>query len=592
MTTQRPWLAHYPEGVPHEVSPQRYRSLVDLLDQACEKHARLPACDTLGTAVTYRQMDGYSRSVAAWLQSLKLPADARVALMMPNVPAYLACLVGVLRAGHVLVNVNPLYKPRELQQQLQDSGARVIFILESFAHTLQAVQDRGELEHVVVVSPGDLLGLAKGAVVNFVARHVKRLVPRWELPGARRLGEVLERGALLPYHRPSPDLDDLAVLQYTGGTTGTPKGAMLTHRNLVVNVLQVEAVAQPALKDLRGQQLTLLGALPLYHIFALTVCGLYGFHAGMCQVLIMNPRDLRSIVKAWRKRPINIFPGVNTLFNALVHDAGFQSLDFSSLRLTFGGGMAVQRPVAERWLQLTGRPLIEGYGLSETSPVATVNPTTATEYSGSIGLPLPSTDLAILDEQGRPLPLGERGEIGIRGPQVMAGYWNKEKETQESMTADGYFKTGDIGVMDERGYTRIVDRKKDMILVSGFNVYPSEIEEVVAEHPGVLECAAIGVPDEHSTEVVKLFVVRKDPGLTEQALMDFCRERLTGYKRPRQVEFRKELPKSNVGKILRRELRPAEDGQSAGGGGDAAAGPDKDGPGKDGPGKDGLKPAA
>ncbi len=558
MTTQRPWLAQYPEGVPHEVSLDRYGSLVDLLDQACQKHADLPVCDALGTAITYHQMDGYSRSVAAWLQSLDLPPDTRVALMMPNVPAYLACLVGVLRAGHVLVNVNPLYKPRELQHQLKDSGARVIFILESFAHTLQAVQDRGDLQHVVVVAPGDLLGLAKSVVVNFVARHVKRLVPAWDLPQATRLHDVLDRGALLPYHRPHPKLDDLAVLQYTGGTTGTPKGAMLTHRNLVANVLQVEAVAQPVLKGLAGQQMNLLAALPLYHIFALTVCGLYGFHAGMCQVLVMNPRDLPSVTKAWRKRPIHIFPGVNTLFNALVHDAGFQALDFSGLRLTLGGGMAVQRPVAERWLKLTGRPLIEGYGLSETSPVATVNPTTATEYSGSIGLPLPSTDVAILDEQGRAVPLGERGEIGIRGPQVMAGYWNRDKDTRESMTDDGYFKTGDIGVMDEQGYTRIVDRKKDMILVSGFNVYPSEIEEVVAEHPGVLECAAIGVPDEHSTEVVKLFVVRKDPGLTEAQLMDYCRERLTGYKRPKEIEFRKELPKSNVGKILRRELRPAE----------------------------------
>lgn len=558
--TERPWLSQYPEGVPADVDPTRYGSLVELMDNACKTHASRVACEAMGSTLTYREIGEKAQALAAWLQSLNLPDGARIALMMPNVPAYLVSIVGALRAGLVIVNINPLYKPRELEQQLRDSEASVIILLENFAHTLQAVPNLGGVKHVVVVSPGDLLGTLKGAIVNLVVRHVKRMVPAWRLPDSLTFPQVLERGKPLPCTPARPGLDDLAVLQYTGGTTGTPKGAMLSHRNLVANVLQVEAVATPVLKPLANQQLAILGALPLYHIFALTICGFYAFHAGMCQVMVMNPRDLKSVVAAWRKRPINIFPGVNTLFNALVHHDGFKALDFSALCLTLGGGMAVQRPVAERWLKLTGKPLIEGYGLSETSPVATVNPTTATEYSGSIGLPLPSTDVAILDESGKEVALGERGEIGIRGPQVMLGYWRKEEETRKSMTAEGYFLTGDIGVMDAQGYTRIVDRKKDMILVSGFNVYPSEIEEVVAEHPGVLECAAVGIPDEHSSEAVKLFVVRKDPSLTEQVLMDWCRDRLTGYKRPKTIEFRDELPKSNVGKILRRELR--DEGES------------------------------
>jgi long-chain acyl-CoA synthetase len=370
------------------------------------------------------------------------------------------------------------------------------------------------------------------------------------------LPQVLGEGAGLPFTPPALTMDDVAVLQYTGGTTGVPKGAMLSHRNLTANVLQTEAVAQPVVHDLADSQLTIISALPLYHVFAMTVCGLYGLHAGMRNVLIINPRDQPSLINAWRKVPINLFPGVNTLFNALAHNPDFAKLDFSALRLTLGGGMAVQQPVAERWLKITGRPLIEGYGLSETSPVATVNPTNATAYSGSIGLPLPSTDVAILDDAGREVPLGERGEVGIRGPQVMLGYWQKPEETQQSMTADGFFRTGDIGIMDEQGYTRIVDRKKDMIAVSGFKVYPNEVEAVVAQLPGVLECAAIGVPDEHSGEAVKVFVVKSDPSLTEAQVQDWCREKLTGYKRPRFVEFREELPKSNVGKILRRELRP------------------------------------
>ena len=510
----------------------------------------------MGTDISYAQLDAHARAFAAWLQSLNLPKGSRVALMMPNVPAYLVSMLGALRAGHIVVNVNPLYTAEELQRQLLDSGASVIVILENFARTLQNVRARGELKHIVVTGPGDLLGGLKAPLVNFVARHIKKIVPAWQIDGARMLPAVLADGARRPFTPPALSMDDVAVLQYTGGTTGVPKGAMLSHRNLTANVLQTEAVAQPVIHDLADRQLTILSALPLYHVFAMTVCGLYGLHAGMRNVLIINPRDQPSLINAWRKVPINLFPGVNTLFNALAHNEDFAKLDFSVLRLTLGGGMAVQQAVAERWLKITGRPLIEGYGLSETSPVATVNPTDATAYSGSIGLPLPSTDVAILDDAGNEVPLGERGEVGIRGPQVMLGYWRKPEETRQSMTADGYFRTGDIGIMDEQGYTRIVDRKKDMIAVSGFKVYPNEVEAAVAQHPGVLECAAIGVPDEHSGEAVKVFVVKKDPSLTEEQVQQWCKDKLTGYKRPRYVEFRDELPKSNVGKILRRELRP------------------------------------
>ena len=552
----RPWLAHYPQGVPAEISTEGYSSLADLLDRACKQYATRIACTAMGSDITYAQLDRHARAFSGWLQSLGLEKGARVALMMPNVPAYLVGMLGTLRAGLVVVNVNPLYTADELERQLLDSSASVILILENFAHTLQAVKNRGQLKHVVVTAPGDLLGGLKAPLVNFVARRIKKIVPAWSIDGAHTLPKVLATGANLPFTPPTLTMDDVAVLQYTGGTTGVPKGAMLSHRNLTANVLQTEAVAQPVVHDLSDTQLTIISALPLYHVFAMTVCGLYGLHAGMRNVLIINPRDQPSLISAWRKVPINLFPGVNTLFNALAHNADFAKLDFSALRLTLGGGMAVQQSVAERWLKITGRPLIEGYGLSETSPVATVNPTNATAYSGSIGLPLPSTDVAILDDAGHEVPLGERGEVGIRGPQVMLGYWQKPEETRQSMTADGFFRTGDIGIMDDKGYTRIVDRKKDMIAVSGFKVYPNEVEAVVAQMPGVLECAAIGVPDEHSGEAVKVFVVKSDASLTEAQVQAWCREKLTGYKRPRFVEFRDELPKSNVGKILRRELRP------------------------------------
>ncbi len=564
----RPWLAHYPKGVPADISVDGYASLTDLLDRACKQYATRIACTAMGSDITYAQLDAHGRGFAAWLQSLGLPKGSRVALMMPNVPAYLVALLGTLRAGHAVVNVNPLYTPDELQRQLLDSGAAVIVILENFAHTLQSVSDRGQLKHVVVTGPGDLLGGLKAPLVNLAARYIKKLVPAWHIDGAQMLPKVLATGAGLPFTAPAISMDDLAVLQYTGGTTGVPKGAMLTHRNLTSNVMQMEAVAAPALHDMTDRQITVLSALPLYHVFAMTVCGLYGMYAGMRNVLVINPRDQPSLINAWRKTPINVFPGVNTLFNALVHNEDFARLDFSGLRLALGGGMAVQQAVAERWLKITGRPLIEGYGLSETSPVATVNPCDATAYSGSIGLPLPSTYVAILHDAGNEVPLGERGEVSIRGPQVMAGYWQKPDETRDVMTADGFFRTGDIGIMDDKGYTRIVDRKKDMITVSGFKVYPNEVEAAVSQMPGVLECAAIGVPDEHSGEAVKVFVVKKDASLTEAQVQQWCKDKLTGYKRPRFVEFRDELPKSNVGKILRRELRPgaeaaAPQGQAA-----------------------------
>ncbi|CAM3772268.1 AMP-binding protein [Bordetella sputigena] len=551
---QRPWLAEYPAGVPADVSVDAYVSLVDLLDRACERYASRVACTAMGTDIRYETLDRHARRFAGWLQSLGLERGTRVALMMPNVPAYLACMLGTLRAGHVLVNVNPLYTPAELQRQLLDSGAQVIVVLENFAHTLQDVADRGDLRHVVVTAVGDLLGGVKETVVNLVARHVKKAVPQWRIDGALPLSRALAIGRRHGFEPPVLSMDDLAVLQYTGGTTGTPKGAMLTHRNLAINVLQTEAVAWPALHDVPGQ-LTIISALPLYHVFAMTVCGLYGMHAGMRNLLILNPRDQPALIKAWRDLPVNIFPGVNTLFNALANNPAFAALDFSALRLTFGGGMAVQSAVAERWRTMTGRPIIEGYGLSETAPVATVNPTNTLAFSGTIGLPVPSTDVAILDDHGHAVPEGERGEVCIKGPQVMRGYWRRSQETREVMTADGYFRTGDIGTMDQRGYIRIVDRKKDMITVSGFKVYPNEVEEVIVAHPGVLEAAAVGVEDERSGEVVKVYIVPRDAALSQAEVNAWCREKLTGYKCPREVEFRAELPKSNVGKILRRELR-------------------------------------
>ncbi|MDX3906832.1 MAG: long-chain-fatty-acid--CoA ligase [Pigmentiphaga sp.] len=560
---ERPWLAYYPPGIPADIDPTRYRSLVHLLEEAFEQFSERPAFVCLGRTLTYREVDARSRELAAWLQSLGLARGARVALMMPNVLQYPVAIAAVLRAGYTIVNVNPLYTAPELEHQLKDSGAEAIIILENFAHTLQKVLPATAVRHVVLTSMGDLLGSVKGAAVDAVVRHVKKLVPPFQLPAAVRFKQALARGAGKALDRPEVGPDDIAFLQYTGGTTGVAKGAVLLHRNLVANVLQCDAwlLTDNGGPDAGGRRAphVFVCALPLYHIFGLTVCALLGMRAGGLNVMVPNPRDIPDLVRTLSHYRFTLFPGVNTLFNALLNNEKFRSLDFSGLRVSVGGGMAVQKSVADRWVAVTGSPLCEGYGLSETSPVACCTPINIKEYSGTIGIPLPSTEAAIMDDEGRPLPSGERGEIALRGPQVMAGYWNMPQETARVMTPDGFFKTGDIGIMDERGYIRIVDRKKDMILVSGFNVYPNEIEAVVSQHPGVLECAAIGVPDEHSGEAVKIVVVKRDPALTEQDLKAFCRDRLTGYKRPRHVEFRAELPKSNVGKILRRELRASSD---------------------------------
>ncbi|MCO5107966.1 MAG: long-chain-fatty-acid--CoA ligase [Burkholderiaceae bacterium] len=553
------WLKNYPPSVPHEIDHHRYESVVQIFDEAFAKYRNRKAFVGFGKPITYGELDDLSKCVAAWLQSRGMQKGDRVAVMMPNVLQYPVAIAAILRAGYVVVNVNPMYTPRELEHQLKDSGARAIVILENFAKTLQQVIARTKIEHVVLASMGDLLGFAKGMLVNFVVRHVKKMVPAFELPNVTRFNTVLAEGSRMQYKPVALTHEDVAFLQYTGGTTGLAKGATLVHRNLVANVLQAEAWIQPALHNPRKgpapEQMIWLCALPLYHIFALTSCCLLGIRLGGLNVLIPNPRDQAALIKEVRPYRISLFPSVNTLFNALANNPEFAKLDFSELRVSLGGGMAVQEAVAKKWLAITGCPICEAYGLSETSPAATGNPTDTDAFSGTIGLPFPSTDVAILDDDGKPVPLGERGEIAIRGPQVMVGYWGHPDETAKVMTPDGFFKTGDVGIMDERGYTRIVDRKKDMILVSGFNVYPNEIEGVVANHPGVLEVAAVGVPDANSGEAVKLFVVKKDEGLTERDLMQYCAENLTGYKKPKYIEFRVELPKTNVGKILRRELR-------------------------------------
>lgn len=549
------WLKHYPPGIPAEIDDRQYPSLTHLLEESFRKFADRPAFKCMGHAITYRELDTLSRQVAAWLQARGLPRGAAVAVMMPNVLQYPVCVAAILRAGYVVVNVNPLYTPRELEHQLKDSGAQALFILENFAVTLQQVLARTAVQHVVVAAMGDLLGTLKGLLVNTVVRKVKKMVPPFQLPGAVPFKRVLAEGQSLTWTPVQASREDVAFLQYTGGTTGVVKGATLLHRNVIANILQVDAWSQPTFQRKGVKQLHFVCALPMYHIFALTVCGLMGIRLGALIILIPNPRDIPAFVKTLSQQPFHVLPAVNTLYNALLQHPDFPKLDFSQLMISNGGGMAVQQAVAEKWIAVTRVPLIEGYGLSETSPVVTSNLPDATEYSGTIGLPLPSTELSIRDDEGKELPLGQPGEICIRGPQVMAGYWNRPDETAQVMTPDGFFKSGDIGIMDERGHTRIVDRKKDMILVSGFNVYPNEIEGVAAMHPGILEAAAVGVPDAHSGEAVKLFVVKKDPSLTEAQVLDFCREQLAGYKRPRSVEFRQELPKSNVGKILRRELR-------------------------------------
>ncbi len=556
---ERFWLKNYPAGVPADIDPSQYRSIPELMEEAFRKHSGRDAYVSMGRAMTFREVDELSRHFGAWLQSRGLAPGARVALMMPNVLQYPVAIAGVLRAGYVVVNVNPLYTARELEHQLNDSGAEAIVILENFAATLEKVVAGSRVKHVVVASMGDLLGAVKGTIVNFVVRNLKKMVPAYTLNDAVRFGTVISEGSRMQLKPSAAGHEDPAFLQYTGGTTGVSKGATLVHRNVIANVLQSEAWEQPALHNSRKppppSQSTVVCALPLYHIFALTVCCLLGMRTGAKNVLIPNPRDVPAVAKELRPHKFTHFPAVNTLYNLLADNDEFRKLDFSELRVSTGGGMAVQAAVAEKWLKLTGCPICEGYGLSETSPSATCNPTDTDAYTGTIGLPLPSTEILILDDDGQPVPLGQPGEIAIRGPQVMAGYWQRPDDTAAVMTSDGFFKSGDIGIMDERGFVTIVDRKKDMILVSGFNVYPNEVEAVVSGHPGVRECAAVGVPDARTGEAVKLFVVKRDPSLTEQDVLEHCAKNLTNYKRPKHVEFRADLPKSNIGKILRRELR-------------------------------------
>ena len=553
------WIKSYPAGVPAEIDYTRYRSLVHLMDEAFSKFAQRNAYVCMDRFLTYAELDVMSKKLGAWLQAQGLAPGARVALMMPNVLQYPIAIAAVLRAGYTVVNVNPLYTPRELEHQLKDSGAEAIVILENFAHTLEKVIANTSIKITVIASMGDLLGGLKGSLVNFVVRNIKKMVPAYSLPNAIRFNSVLGEASNMTLRPVELGHDNIAFLQYTGGTTGLSKGAMLSHRNVIANLMQNEAWLQPALdKEPKLESLTFVCALPLYHIFALTICCLMGTRIGGLNILIPNPRDIPGLVKTLSKYRFNMFPAVNTLYNGLLNNPDFAKIDFSMLKLCNGGGMAVQKAVNDRWRAVTGKSIVEGYGLSETAPVATANAADAVEFTGTIGLPIPSTEIAILDDDARPVPLGQPGEIAIRGPQVMVGYWQRPEETKQVMTADGFFKSGDIGFMDEKGYVTIVDRKKDMVLVSGFNVYPNEVEGVVAMHPGVLECAVVGVPDANTGEAVKLFVVRRDPELSKEALMAYCHDELTAYKRPKIIEFRDQLPKTNVGKILRRELRDSK----------------------------------
>jgi long-chain acyl-CoA synthetase len=553
---ERFWLKNYPPGVPADIDPSVYPSLVSLLEESFTKYRQAKAYVCMDKAVTFGDVDEYSKALAAWLQSRGLKKGARVAIMMPNVLQYPIAVAAVLRAGFIAVNVNPLYTARELEHQLHDSGAEAVIVLENFAATLQQAMAGTPVKHVVVATLGDLLGFPKGLIVNFVVRSIRKMIPAWSLPGHFPFKSVIAAGRSMTFARPKLAPEDVAVLQYTGGTTGVAKGAMLSHHTIVANLLASEAWMQPGLhrKPISGQ-IVIVCALPLYHVFAFITCGLLGMRTGAMNVLIPNPRDISGTVKDLAKYRLNIFPAVNTLFNALANNAEFGRLDFSELVISNGGGMAVQEAVAKKWLAITGCPIVEGYGLSETSAGVTCNPTDSEAYTGTIGLPMPNVWIKILDDNGHELPIGESGEIAIKGPQVMSGYWQHPDETAKVMTPDGYFKSGDIGAMDTRGYVKIVDRKKDMIIVSGFKVFPNEIEDVVASHPGVLECAAVGVPDEKSGETVMLFIVPRDKSLTKETLAADLSKVLTGYKRPKYIEFRDELPKTNVGKILRRELR-------------------------------------
>ncbi len=551
MSEQRPWLKNYPEGVPANINADAYPNLISLLEETFKKYVKKPAFSCMGKELTFEEVDKMSIQFGAYLHSRGLEPGDKVALMMPNMLQYPIALFGCLRAGLVIVNTNPLYTPREMKHQFTDSGAKAIVICENFAANLQEILNDTQIKTVILTSIGEMLGFAKGMLVNFVVRSVKGMVPKYDLPNTVTFKEAMAQGKKFTLKTIASAPDDVILLQYTGGTTGVSKGAMLTNRNLVANMMQVRASAKMALVD--GEEIA-LSPLPLYHIFAFSVNCLAFFSLGALNVLITNPRDLPSVMKEFKNYKITNMTGVNTLFNALLNHPDFAKLDFSAFKFAFGGGMAVQRVVAEKWHQVTGAPLIEGYGMTESSPVATVSPVDGTGKLGFIGMPAPSTDMRIVDDQLKPLPVNEIGEIQIRGPQVMKGYYNRPDETAKTIV-DGWLCTGDIGYMDDEGYFKIVDRKKDMILVSGFNVFPNEIEDVIVKHPKVLEAAAIGIPNEKSGEIVKLFVVKKDPSLTEKEVIEFCRTELTGYKIPKEVEFKEDLPKSNVGKILRRKLR-------------------------------------
>ena len=553
---EKTWLKQYPAGVPANVDIAQYASLVSLLDDSFKKYAARTAYRFMGKAISFAQVDEASRALAAYLQAQGLDKGDRVAIMLPNVPQYPVAVAAILRAGYVVVNVNPLYTPRELEHQLKDSGAKAIVMIENFATTLQQVLAAVPTKKIILTALGDMLGFPKSLIVNYVVRNVKKMVPAFDLPGAVRFNDALSQGRGRSYKPAQVGPDDIAVLQYTGGTTGVSKGAVLLHRCLVANILQSEAWYQPALKKIApGEQINTVCALPIYHIFGFNTNMMLSMRMGGCNILIANPRDLPSMFKELAGQRFHSFPAVNTLFNAMAHHPDFGTVDWRGLVISVGGGMAVQSATAKLWLEKTGCPIVEGYGLSETSPSATCNPVDSTSYSGNIGLPMPNTELTLLDDDGNEVPMGQPGEIAIRGPQVMAGYWQRPDETEKVMTADGFFRTGDIGTVDERGYFKIVDRKKDMILVSGFNVYPNEVEDVVTQLDGVLECAAVGIADAKAGEAVKLVIVRSNPNLSEADVRAYCEAHLTGYKRPKVVEFRAELPKTNVGKILRRELR-------------------------------------
>ncbi|HHF2920235.1 long-chain-fatty-acid--CoA ligase FadD [Vibrio sp. VGrn 2] len=557
----KPWLSRYPSDVPETINPEQYESLVEMFEQSVQKYADQPAFMNMGSVMTFRKLEERSRAFAAYLQNeLKLQKGDRVALMMPNLLQYPVALFGILRAGCIAVNVNPLYTPRELEHQLNDSGATTIVIVSNFANTLEQIVDKTPVKHVVLTSLGQMLPRAKGTIVDFVVKYVKGMVPKYDLPGAISMRQALRKGRRLQYVKPFMSGDDIAFLQYTGGTTGVAKGAILTHRNMIANVLQAKGAYGPVLSP--GRELVVT-ALPLYHVFALTVNCLLFVEMGGRNLLITNPRDIPGFVKELQKHPFTAITGVNTLFNALINNEDFHELDFSNLRLAVGGGMAVQRSVAERWQKTTGCYLLEGYGLTECSPLVAAYPHDLVEYNGSIGLPVPSTEVRIVDEEGNALANTETGELQVRGPQVMQGYWQRPEATKDTINEDGWLSTGDIVKFDDEGFLHIVDRKKDMILVSGFNVYPNEIEDVVALHGKVLEVAAIGQPHEVSGELVKIYVVKRDPSLTKDEVITHCREHLTGYKVPKLVEFREDLPKTNVGKILRRVLREENDAELA-----------------------------